>query len=309
MSDPRIGLVLGGGGARGIAHVAVIEALDELGVTPVAIAGTSIGAIYGGARAGGLVGTELRARTLESFGNRSAALARLWSLRPKKLGAFFSAGWGLGQISAEKVLAAFVGDAIPESFEDCPIPLAVVATDFYGGCEAVFASGDLRRAVAASMALPTLFKPVIIDGRVLVDGGIVNPVPVDALRLEVDIVVAVDVISFPEPATGRSGPGAMEAIFGSSQILMHQIAAARFERRHPDILLRPPVNHVRVLDFLEAAKILAASEPVKDELKRRLGRAIEAHIGEPVPELEPPPKKKRGWGLTVRRRRGGAAGE
>jgi len=304
MADPRIGLVLGGGGARGIAHVPVIEALDELGVTPTAISGTSIGAIYGAGRAGGLTGAELRARTLESFGNRNAALGRLWTLRPKKIGALFTGGWGLGQIPPEKILAAFVGDAVPESFEACPIPLAVVATDFYGGTEAVFTSGDLRRAVAASIALPTLFRPVVVDGRVLVDGGIMNPVPVDVLPREVDLVVAVDVVSFPEPADGRSIPGAMEAIFGSTQLLMQQIAAAKFERRRPDLLLRPPVNHVRVLDFLEAGKILATCEPLKDEVKRRLGRAIEAHIGEAIPALEPPPKKKRGWSLAVRRRGG-----
>ncbi len=298
MSDPRIGLVLGGGGARGIAHVPVIEALDEMGLTPTAIAGTSIGAIFGAARAGGLTGAEIRERTLASFGNRSAALAKLWTLRPRKLGDLLTGGWGLGQLSPEKILGAFVGDALPESFEACPIPLSVVATDFYGGCEVIYASGDLRRAVAASIALPTLFKPVVIEGRVLVDGGIMNPVPVDALPREVDVIVAVDVVSYPQPADGRSVPGALEVMFGSTQLLMQQIAAAKFERRHPDILLRPPVDHVRVLDFLEAGKILAAAEVTKEETKRRLGRLLDAHRGEGAIE---PPKKKRDWGALVRR--------
>ena len=276
MSQPRIGLVLGGGGARGIAHVPVLEALDEMGLVPAAIAGTSIGAIFGAVRAGGLTGAEIRARTLESFGNRAAALAKLWTLRPKKLGDLLGGGLGLGQISPERILSAFVGDALPARFSDCAIPLAVVATDYWGGREAVLTSGDLRRAVAASIALPTLFRPVALDGRVLMDGGIMNPVPVDALPVEVDIVVAVDVVSFPEPADGEHAPGALQAVFGASQLMQQQIAAFKFESRRPDLLIRPPVNGVAMLDFLDARKILDLAEETKGEVKRRLGRLIEA---------------------------------
>ena len=293
MADPRIGLVLGGGGARGIIHVPVIEALDDLGVTPTAIAGTSIGAIYGAARAGGLSGADLREATLASVGNRAAALAKLWTMRPKKIGDLFTGGFGLGQIDPEKILATFIGEAIRPRFEDLVIPLAVIATDFYGGVQARLTSGDLRRAVAASMAIPTLFKPVLIDGRVLVDGGIVNPVPVDALPAEVDLIVAVDVVSYPEPADGKALPGALEAVFGSSQLMMQQIAAAKFERRPPDVLIRPPVNHIRVLDFLEAKKILVGGAATKEEAKRRIARLIEAHMADPVAALDPP--RKRRW--------------
>lgn len=276
MTTPRIGLVLGGGGARGIAHVPVLEALDEMGITPTAISGTSIGAIYGATRAGGLSGAEIRERTLASFGNRSAALSKLWTLRPKKLGDLLTGGFGLGQISPENILSAFVGDALPSTFEACPIPLAVVATDYWGGREVMMSSGDVRRAVAASIALPTLFKPVVIDGRVLFDGGIVDPVPVDALPREVDLVVAVDVVSSPEPTGEEMIPGALAAVFGASQLMQQQIAAARFERRRPDVLIRPPVAGVSMLDFLDAKRILEAAETTKDELKRRLGRLLEA---------------------------------
>lgn len=276
MTTPRIGLVLGGGGARGIAHVPVLEALDEMGLTPAAIAGTSIGAIYGAARAGGLTGAAIRARTLESFGNRSAALAKLWTLRPKKLGDLLTGGFGLGQISPERILEAFVGDALPARFEDCPIPLAVVATDYWGGREVMLSTGEVRRAVAASIALPTLFKPMVIDGRVLLDGGIVDPVPVDALPAPVDLVIAVDVVSFPEPGDDGMIPGALSAVFGASQLMQQQIAAAKFERRRPDVLIRPPVAGVSMLDFLDAGRILEACEGVKDEVKRKLERILEA---------------------------------
>ena len=293
MSQPRIGLVLGGGGARGIAHVPVIEALDELGLRPSAIAGTSIGAVYGAGRASGLTGADLRAVTLDCFGNRATALARLWSLRPKKFADLLSSGLGLGQIDPEKILATFAGEAIRPTFEDLSIPLTVVATDYYGGGETCLMSGDLRRAVAASMAIPAVFRPVVIDGRVLVDGGVVDPVPVGALPVEVDLVVAVDIASYPEPAGGKALPGALEVMFGSSQLMQQQIAATRFARNPPDVLIRPPVNHVRALDFLEARSILAAAEPSKEEAKRRIGRLIEAHMAEPVHTLQPP--KKRRW--------------
>lgn len=299
MSGPRIGLVLGGGGARGIAHVPVIEALDELGLTPAAIAGTSIGAVYGAGRASGLSGAELRAITLDCFGNRAQALSRLWTLRPKKFADLLASGFGLGQIDPEKILATFGGAALRDTFEDLPIPLTVVATDYYGGGEACLMSGDLRRAVAASMAIPAVFRPVVIDGRVLVDGGVVDPVPVGALPVEVDLIVAVDIASFPEPADGKALPGALEVMFGSSQLMQQQIAATRFERTPPDVLIRPPVNHIRALDFLEAKKILAAAEASKEEAKRRIGRLIEAHEAEPVARLEPP--RRRRW-LPVPRR-------
>ena len=288
MSDPKIGLVLGGGGARGLGHIPVIEALDELGLSVTAIAGTSIGAIMGAARAGGLSGAEIRERTVETFGNRTAALARLWSLRPKRFGDLFAGGFGLGQIDPEKILDIFVGDALPPRFADCRVPFAVVATDFYGGKEVVLRDGDLRPAVAASIALPTIFKPVILDGAALIDGGVINPVPVDALPVPVDIVIAVDVVSFPEPSDGKVAPGAMEAIVGATQLLMQQVAAAKFEKRPPDILIRPPVNAFHVLDFLKARQILAATEPAKDEVKRKLARMIEAHPLEPVAELPAP---------------------
>jgi NTE family protein len=293
MADPRIGLVLGGGGARGITHVPVIEALDDLGLAPAAIAGTSIGAIYGAGRAAGLTGADLRAVTLDSFANRAAALAKLWSLRPKKLGDLLTGGFGLGQIDPEKILGTFAGDAIRASFDDLVVPLTVVATDFYGGCAARLTTGDLRRAVAASMAIPTLFRPVVIDGRILVDGGIVEPVPVGALPVEVDLVIAVDVVSYPEPADGKVLPGALEAVFGSSQLMMQQLAAAQFERHPPDVLIRPPVNHIRVLDFLDAKRILAESDGVKEEAKRRIARLVEAHRTEPVEALAP--ARRRRW--------------
>jgi NTE family protein len=283
MSSPRIGLVLGGGGARGLGHIPVLEALDELGLVPAAIAGCSIGAIMGASRAAGLSGREIRERTLEVFGNRTAAIAKLWDLRPRRFADLLApGGLALGQLDAERVLATFVGDAIPPSFSDLVLPLTVMATDFYGAREVALRSGDLRKAVAASIALPVLFRPVLLDGRVLIDGGVHNPVPVDELPAALDYVIAVDVIGQPEPTESRVLPSATETIFGASQILMQAVAKAKFEKRPPDLLIRPMVNGFRVLDFLRAREILEASEGAKDEVKRRLERMIAAQPAEPV---------------------------
>ncbi|MEJ1157734.1 patatin-like phospholipase family protein [Prosthecomicrobium sp. N25] len=288
MSMPRIGLVLGGGGARGLGHIPVMEALDELGIVPAAIAGCSIGAIMGAARASGLSGREIRERTLEVFGNRTTAVAKLWELRPKRFADLLApGGLALGQFDAERVVSIFVGDAIPPSFSDLVLPLTVMATDFYGAREVAIRSGDLRKAVAASIALPVLFRPVLVDGRVLIDGGVHNPVPVDELPPGLDFVVAVDVIGQPEPTQSRTLPSATETIFGASQILMQAVAKAKFEKRPPDLLVRPAVGGFRVLDFLRVREILDASASAKDEVKRRLERMIESQPGE-VPALEAP---------------------
>lgn len=280
MPDPKIALVLGGGGARGFGHVPVIEALDELGLKPAAIAGTSIGAIMGAARAGGLSGRDIREATLSVFGNRTQALGRLWELRPKRFADILGGG-GFGQFDAERVLEVFVGPVLKPTFADLVVPLTVMATDFYGASEVALRTGDLPKAVAASIALPLVFRPVLHEGRVLIDGGVHDPVPVDQVPPDCDIVVAVDVIGQPEPVESRILPGPTETIFGASQILMQAVAKAKFEKRPPDLLIRPAVNGFRVLDFLRAREVLAACEPTKEEVKRRLARLVEAQPGEP----------------------------
>ncbi len=281
MSTPRIGLVLGGGGARGLGHVAVLQALDDLGLRPVAIAGASIGAIVGAGIAAGMTGSEMREAFLDVFGSRANAVAKLWQLRPKKLTDLIARdSFGIGKVDAERVLEIFAGDRIPARFSDLLIPFAVSTTDFYGGCEIRLSSGDLPRAVAASMAMPGIFKPVMIDGRPMVDGGVMNPVPIDALPEDIDISIAVDVVSFPEPRADRVMPTGLETVFGAAQLMMQQIMAAKLERRAPDLLVRPPIGDFHVMDFLRARQILAACEPVREDVKRRLTRLIEARDGD-----------------------------
>lgn len=274
MGHHRIGLALSGGGARGLAHIPVIEALDEMGLKPTVVVGTSIGAILGAGYAAGMSGLALRDYTLALFRNRTDVLGRLWQLRPKRMRDIFAQGaLGVGQFEAERFLENFLPDELPQSFSGLGTPLKVVATDFYGWHEVVLKSGPLLPALAASAALPILFRPVRLNGRVMVDGGVTNPLPFDLIEEDVDIVIAVDVVGGPINRHGRM-PGSTEAIFGATQLLMQSIMAEKMRRpRPPDILLRPPVD-ARVLDFMKAARIIETAAPVKDEVKRLVDRAI-----------------------------------
>lgn len=271
---PSFGLVLGGGGARGFGHIVMLEAFDELGIRPAAIAGCSIGAILAGAYAGGLTGRDIRDIALATFRDRGAALARLWALRPRRFNEVFSGR--IGSFDPERLLEAFVAPCLPARFEDCAMPLAIVATDFYGARTVSFRSGDLRRAVAASIALPMLFRPVVLDGMVLVDGGVTNPVPVDALPEPVDLVVAVDVVALPEPRDGSALPSPLDNAIGSAHLLMAALASAKFQMSPPDLLFRPPVGRFHVLDFLKAREVMEACAPEKDEIKRRITKLIDS---------------------------------
>lgn len=274
--SPKIGLALGGGGARGLAHIPALEAFDELGIEPAHISGTSIGAIIGAAYAAGMSGADIRAHTVDMLADRGRALGQLMKLRPKRFKDLFEPGaFSLLQFDPEKVLNIFLPERIGNDFSSLRIPLSVIATDYYGWREVELSSGPLRRAVAASIALPTIFRPVQIDGQVLMDGGMVNPLPLDKVAA-CDIVVAIDVVGGPEQREGRTLPRAMDAVFGASQILMKSIIAEKLRHDRADILLTPQINQFKVLDFLKTTTVLSAAEPLKDELKRALDTALTA---------------------------------
>jgi NTE family protein len=266
----RYAVAFGGGGARGISHIQVIEALDELGIRPVAISGSSIGAIMGAGMASGMSGREIRDYTIETVGHRGALLNRLWSLGPATMRDRLG-GFRFGHFNLEMILGAFLPEDVPQDFSHLRIPLKISATDYYGQAEAILERGDLRIAIAASAAIPGLFMPVRVNGRIMVDGGIFNPVPYEQLLDLADVVIGVDVVGAPE-GDGLHPPSRIDSIFGASQLTMQASIALKMKLNPPQIFLRPSVNRFRVLDFSKAQEILQESEAVKDELKR----AIEA---------------------------------
>ena len=267
-------LALGGGGARGIAHIHVLEAIDELGVTPTRIVGSSIGAIVGAGYCAGLRGTDIRDYAVETFTLKRMVIGRLWRTRPSSLQEFFAdGGVRIGQLNAERVLRVFLPSGLPQTFEELQIPLGVMATDFYARLECELDTGDLQSALAASAALPAVFRPVRRNGKVLVDGGIFNPLPFDRLKDHAGLTIAVDVNGGPE-GDGTATPTQMEALVGASQLMMQSIIDTKVCMCPPDLLLRPPVACYRVMDFLKTGQILDETKAFKDEAKRAIDRLL-----------------------------------
>ncbi|OYW68570.1 MAG: patatin [Bosea sp. 12-68-7] len=273
--QPELALVLGAGGARGLSHIPVLEALDELGVRPSLIAGCSMGAIIGAAYAAGLSGRELREHVTMAFRDRAKVIARMLDAR---VGKFTDLMRGLGNpvlIDGERMLDLFWPEAVPDRFEDLKTPFLATATDYHLHSEVGLGKGPLTPAVAASLAIPGLIRPVVIEGRVLIDGGAINPLPYDRLMAPGRIVMAVDT-SAPATISETRVPSPLEAMLGVSQILTRTIVQRMIERQPPDILIRAGADGIGGLDFFKAKAILDAAEPVKDEVKRRLAQALDA---------------------------------
>jgi NTE family protein len=279
--SPTFGIAFGGGGARGLAHIHVIEALDELGIRPVAIAGSSIGAIMGAGMASGMAGREIHDYARSILGRRAEVASRMWRARPGTIAEAMQGGIRVSQFNVERILKAFLPDAIPETFAELMIPLKVTATDYFGHRLAILEEGDLHSALAASAAIPAVFRPVTRDGRLLIDGGIYNPVPFDLIENEADIIIGVDVVGGPEEVDGRQ-PTSVDLMFGATQLMMQSIIAHKLKQCPPDILIRPAVSRFRVLDFLKIDTLMAETAEVKDHLKREVERVMEATVGQQV---------------------------
>jgi len=271
----RIGLALGAGGARGLAHIPILEVFDELGIKPHRLAGTSMGAVIGLLYASGLSGHQIRelidgliVRENESF---TEALSKGKTF---KWVGFLDLEFGNGGLLSAEKFVAFVQEAIQRStFEELDIPLKIVATDFWKREGVVFESGDLFPALQASIALPGLFTPVIHNGRALVDGAVANPVPYDLLLDECDITIAVDVLGTRDPDNGLM-PSAFDTVMLSNLIMQQSIMREKLKHRQPTIYLRPAIHDIRVLDFDKADTIYKQAASASETLKRKLAQLL-----------------------------------
>lgn len=228
---PKIGLALGGGAARGFAHVGVIQVLEENGIKPTLVTGTSAGSLVAAIYASGKNGTQLQrvAETMEE-----AAIAD-WTLP------IFSRGMLRGDALARYVNGQVGGKLI----EELPMPLGIVATDLNNGNDVLFQRGDTGTAVRASSSVPAVFQPVKINGREYVDGGLVSPVPVAAARrMGADFVIAVDISSPPE---GSLTGGTLDILLQTFSIMGKSIN--RFELKEADVVVRPGLQGIGSSDF------------------------------------------------------------
>ena len=272
-SLPPIGLVLGSGGARGLAHLLVLETLDDLGLRPQAIAGSSIGAIIGAAYAAGIPARDLRQRYETLFHNKADVMSRLWQARVGRVKDLFARSPGNPVlVDAESLLDLFWPDAVPDTFEALKIPLTVIATDFYTHQEVRLHHGALVSGVAASMAMPALVKPIKIEGRVLIDGGAINPLPFDIFQDQDLLIIAVDVSGGPKQADHLPGPFA--AMIGAAQIMQTALVQQKLKSTQPDLLLKPDLRGFQALDFFKIKDILEAADPIKEELKTALSARL-----------------------------------
>ncbi len=288
-----LGLALGGGGVRGGAHIGLLKVLDRERIPVGAIAGTSAGGIVGGLYAAGLSGAEI-----ETFLTSFAPLA---ILEPDY------SGWSL--LSTHRFIDALrerVGDI---QIEDLRHPFAAVAVDLRNSQEVILTHGPLATAIQATMAVPGLLCPVERDGGLLVDGGVLNNVPVDAVRglgarrvLAVDVGVPFDfplevpsfgVLPGPVPRllermvvlTGRQR--AALALMKSFDLLSAQNTARRLRDDPPDLLLRPDLGAIPVADIKRLPETIAIGERLAEQRLAEIRRLCEEHPGadrSPLPE-------------------------
>ncbi|MEQ1577045.1 MAG: patatin-like phospholipase family protein [Hyphomicrobium sp.] len=277
LSGPTIGLALGGGGARGLAHIAMLEAFDELGLKPSVIAGTSIGAIFGAAYASGLSAKEIRAHAEEVLTVRFDLVRELFAARARGLPSvrrFFNAPAAL--LAPDTLLDIILPSRVVRDFSQLTIPLKITATDFYGLETLVLSAGSVRQAVSASMCLPAIFEPVILGDRVLLDGGLTNPLPYDLVMNDAGITVAIDVSGAPVPRAHRSHPSVTEALMGSAFIFERSIIREKLKTSQPDIYIDAGTSHFQIFDVFKIKEILAAAAPAKERLKVQLGRVLDS---------------------------------
>lgn len=235
---PRLCLALGGGAARGFAHIGVIQVLEEAGIKPHCVAGTSAGSLVAALYASGLNGTELARLALRM---EESAITD-WS--------FPGRGVIRGEALARYVRLHTQGRLI----EQLPMPLGIVATDLDSGQGVLFRRGDLGQAVRASSAVPAVFQPVRVGSREYVDGGLVSPVPVRYAReMGAELVVAVDISTPPE---GQPTSDPFSLLLQTFSIMGKSIN--QFELREADVVVRPALAGVGSADFSARQKAIQA---------------------------------------------------
>jgi len=283
MRRPTLGLALGGGGARGLAHIGVLKVLLEEGFKPDYLAGTSMGGIIAGLYACGFTLSQLeeQARKLGKF----SQLARSIDRHIMRLDYLIDGG------NVEEFFEGLVSKDC--TFESLKVPLALAAVDLRSGREVTLQSGRLAEAMHASMALPGIIEPVDSEGRLLVDGGSLNNVPADLVRsMGAEVVAAVDVspdVSDREYWESQKLPGIAAANWKSNAIMVATITRAKLSRGRTDVVIRPQMGHqISTLSgFKYAKEIIANGEKAAKEALPQLRRLLRSRVTLSKPQHKP----------------------
>jgi NTE family protein len=269
----KVGLALGSGVARGLAHIGVLKVLEEAHIPINMIAGTSIGALVGAcyARDGKISRAEEAALKV---GWREFARLLYPNLVSMRKGLIHSK-------RVEEMLRYLIGDA---QFKDLLLPLAAVATDIHTGEEVVIKTGLVIDAVRASISIPAVFVPVKLDGRCLVDGGVTNPVPADVVRaMGADIVIAVNVLTDPSRQTANPMPkrGSLEppnllnTLIQSMYIMEHEIT--KLKMPIVDVNIVPSVGHLEAHEFFRAKEAIEAGIKAATDKLPQIQKLLSKH--------------------------------
>ncbi|RDI95894.1 patatin [Meiothermus sp. QL-1] len=268
----RVGLALGGGGARGYAHIGVMRVLEREGLRPAAIAGTSMGSLMGAVFAAGH-----RADEVQELLSRTS-FWRFLDLNPFDDMLNFSE------------LVRFLEPLIPRRIEDFPIPLGITATDLITGTEVYFCRGDVFQAIRASIAYPGAINPIWVDHQLLADGGILNQIPVDLVRfLGAERVIAVDVTPLqvlreqPQKKSWwaqifRRGMEAnpVQNVYRAVEIMQIRLAEVKLAVARPDLVLRPKLEGIGLFSFQQLEQAIKDGEAAAEAALEAIRELIQA---------------------------------
>jgi NTE family protein len=286
----KIGIALGGGGAKGLAHIGVIKVLEEHGIFPHLISGTSIGALIGALY---LLRGNIHAVEEYAMSFESSTLYPYLAPRPSSSG-----------LISEKRIQTFLNGLLGDKrIEDLDRPFYCPATDIRRGREVLFDRGSLQQAVRASISIPVIFKPVLLRKSYLVDGGLINPVPVDILKKNgADFTIAVNVITqrplrprrrkkanakeklllarlddflSRKLISGRADeePNLIEAFLSTIEIMQEKLIAARLKNDAPDVIIHVDTQDFKLFEFYRPAAIISrGEETARREIKTVLRR-------------------------------------
>ena len=275
VGEPRVGLALGGGGAKGLAHILMLETLDEMGIRPHVIAGTSIGAIIGALYAAGLSGKEIRAQVEQFFVSQSAAERGMFAL-PKSIRwlDFIDPMLASGGLLDSSDFIDWLGEVLPTSnFRGLEIPLKVITAELLTGREVIMQKGALLPAPQASMAVPGVVPPVEGEGHLLVDAGVANPLPYDRVQDDCDIVIAIDVSGRRSITDGES-LSSMGVLLQGFTVMSRNILIEKLKRQRPTVYIQPDIRDVKILEFYKAREVFEQARPAQLELARELKWAM-----------------------------------
>lgn len=258
----KIGLALGGGGAKGFAHIGILEVLTEAGIEFDVVAGTSIGS---------LIGAVYISQNLESL--KEFAINISITDIPFLLGP----SWPKGGVFSGNYVEKLVDDFIhAENIEDLKKPYAAVSVDMNRAEVVTFTKGNLKRAIRASSSIPGLFKPVIFEDKFLVDGGVLESIPDRASRdLGADFIVAVDLLSNLEGSksfNGAKNPSIVDIVQRTSILAQRKITEYKFKENPPDILIQPALSSVKIMDFHHGKSVI---EIGREAAKKMLPEILE----------------------------------